>query len=140
MNIKKLAETVNEYNNTYQSTIKMKPVNVKSSTYIDFGAENDDKDSKFKIFSHVKISKYNFCKRLRSIMPWISVITDLNDEKLVATFNEKELKKTNQTKFRQEKVIKRKCDILYVRWKDFDNSFNGWIDQKDMALKKSVIF
>ena len=44
----KIADIVNEYNDTYHSTIKMKPFNVNSSTYIDFGIENNDKDPKFK--------------------------------------------------------------------------------------------
>ena len=45
----KLADIVNEYNDTYHSTIKMKPFNVNSSTYIDFDIENNDKDPKFKV-------------------------------------------------------------------------------------------
>ena len=44
----KIADIVNEYNDTYHSTIKIKPFNVNSSTYIDFGIENNDKDPKFK--------------------------------------------------------------------------------------------
>ena len=44
MSIDKLSDIVNEYNNTYHSKIKMKPVDVKSSTYIDFDKENNDKD------------------------------------------------------------------------------------------------
>ena len=44
MSIDKLSDIVNEYNNTYHSNIKMKPVDVKSSTYIDFDKENNDKD------------------------------------------------------------------------------------------------
>ena len=43
VHIDKLADLVNEYNNTYHSTIKMKPVDVKSSTYIDFGVRNNEK-------------------------------------------------------------------------------------------------
>ena len=58
MCIDKLADTVNKYNNTYRSTIKMKPADVKSSTCIDFGAENNDKNLKFKVGDHVRISKY----------------------------------------------------------------------------------
>ena len=46
------------------------------------------------------------------------VISDLNGEKNVATFYEKQLQKTNQKEFRVEKVIKRKSDKLYVKWKD----------------------
>ena len=56
--IDKLAEIFNEYNNTYHSTMKMKPADVKSSLYIDFGVENKDKDCKFEVGDHVRISKY----------------------------------------------------------------------------------
>ena len=56
--IDKLDDTVNEYNNTYHRTIKMKPVNVKDNTYIDFKKEVNDKDPKFKVGDHVRISKY----------------------------------------------------------------------------------
>ena len=52
-----LDDTVNKYNNTYHITIKMKPVDVKSSTYIDSSKENNNKDPKFKI-DDIKISKY----------------------------------------------------------------------------------
>ena len=59
MYIDKLDDLVNEYNNTYHRKIKMKPVDVKDSTYIDskkFHA--NDKDRKFKFGDHVRISKY----------------------------------------------------------------------------------
>ena len=56
--INKLNDIVNEYNNTYHRTIKMKPVNVKDNACIDFEKEVDNKDSKFKIGDHVRISKY----------------------------------------------------------------------------------
>ena len=49
---------VNEYNNTYHRTIKMKPVDVKDNTYIEFEKEVNNKDPKFKIGDHVRISKY----------------------------------------------------------------------------------
>ena len=51
------------------------------------------------------------------------VINDLNGEKIIGTFYEKELQKNNQKEFRIEKVIKRKGDKLYVKWKGYDNSF-----------------
>ena len=47
--IDKLDDIVNECNNTYHRTNKMKPIDVKNNTYIDFGEENNDKDSKFKL-------------------------------------------------------------------------------------------
>ena len=56
--IDKLDDIVNEYNNTYHTTIKMKPVDVKDNTYIDFKKEVNDKGSKFKVGDHVRISKY----------------------------------------------------------------------------------
>ena len=60
------------------------------------------------------------------------MITDLNGEKIAGSFYEKELQKTNQKEFRIEKVIKRKGDKLYVKWKGYDISFKSWIDNKDL--------
>ena len=62
--IDKLDDIVGEYNNTYHRTIKMKPVDVKDNTYIDFKKEVNDKDYKVKAGDHVRISKYrnNFAK------------------------------------------------------------------------------
>ena len=54
-------------------------------------------------------------------------------EKLLEHFNEKELQNTNQQEFRIEKVIKRKGEKLYVKWKGYNNSFNSWIDKKDLV-------
>ena len=56
--IDKLDDIVNKYNNTYHRTIKIKPVDVKPSTYIDFGIKNNDRDPKFEDGEHVRISKY----------------------------------------------------------------------------------
>ena len=56
--IDKLNDIVNEYNNTYHRTIKMKPADVKDNTYIDFKKEAHDKDPEFKIGNYVRISKY----------------------------------------------------------------------------------
>ena len=53
--IDKLDDIVNRYNNTYHSTIKMKPVDVKSNTYIESSKEINNKNSKFKISDTVKI-------------------------------------------------------------------------------------
>ena len=57
--IDKLDDIVNEYNNAYHRTIKMKPIDVKDNTYINIGKEvNNDKDPKFKVGEHVRIPKY----------------------------------------------------------------------------------
>ena len=55
--IDKLDDIVNEYNNTYHRTIKMKPVDVKDKTYIDFKKEVNEKGPKFKVGDHVRLSK-----------------------------------------------------------------------------------
>ena len=58
-----LDDVVNEYNNTYHKTIKMKPVDVKNNTYIDSNKKVHNKDPKFKVGDHARISKYKniFC-------------------------------------------------------------------------------
>ena len=60
------------------------------------------------------------------------MISDLNGEKILGSFYEKELQKTNQEKARKEKVLKRKGDKLYVKWKGYDSRFNSWINKKDL--------
>ena len=122
--IRKLDDIVGEYYNTYHKTIKMKPVDAKDNTYIDFKKEVDDKDPKFKVGDHVRIPKYKniFAKgytpnwfeevfvvsKIKNTVPWTYVINDLSGEEIIGTFYKKELQKTNQKEFRLEKVIKRK--------------------------------
>ena len=54
--IDKLDDIVNEYNSNTYRTIKMKPIDVKDNTYIDIDKEVDDKDPKFKVGDHVRMS------------------------------------------------------------------------------------
>ena len=56
-------------------------------------------------------------KKVKNTVPWTYIISDLKGEKIVGTFYEKELQKTNQKEFRTEQVIMRKGDKLYVKWK-----------------------
>ena len=139
MCIDKLDNIVNEYNNTYHRKIKMKLVDVKDNTYIDSSKEVNGKDPKFKVSDHVRISKYKnifvkgytsnwskevfVIKEVKNTVPWIYVINDLNGKKIIGTFDEKELQKTNQQEFRIEEVIKTKNDKLYVKWKGYDNPY-----------------
>ena len=147
--IDKLDDIVREYNNTYHRTIKMKPAYVKDSTYIDNEKEVNDKDPKFKVGDHVRIPKYKniFAKgyttnwseevfvitKIKNTVPQTYGINDLNGEEIIGSFYEKELQKTNQKEFRIEKVIKRKGDKLYVKWKSYDSSFNSGIDKKNLV-------
>ena len=143
--IDKLDDIKNEYNNTYHRTIKMKPVDV------------EDNSSKKKLTikirnlnfgDHVRISKYEniftkgympnwseevfIIKKAKNTAPWTYIINDLNGEEIIGTFYEKELQKTNQKDFRIEKVPRKQGDKLYVKWKGYDDSFNNWIDKKDL--------
>ena len=125
----------------------MKPVDVKDNAYIDFSKEVNDKNAKFKLNDHVRISKYKnifakgytpdwskvfMIKGVKNRASWTCVISDLSGEEIIGTFYEKELQKTNQQTFRIEKGVKRKGNKLYVNWKGYDNSFNSWIDKKDV--------
>ena len=139
MSLDKLDDIVDKYNNTYQSTIKMKPVDVKPSTYIDFSKKINDKDPKLKVGDIVRISKYeiNFAKgyvpnwsekvfvikRNKNTVPWTYVISDLKGKEIVGSLYEKELQKINQKEFRVEKVKMRKSDKLYLKWKGYDSFF-----------------
>ena len=122
--IVKLDDIVSEYNNTYHRTIKMKPVDVKDNTYINFKKEVNDKDPKFKVGDYVRNSKYKNIFAIGYRPNWseeafvVSKIkNDLNGEEITETFYEKELQMTNQQEFRIERVIRRKGDKLYVKWK-----------------------
>ena len=107
MYIDKFDDTVNEYSNTYHRAIKMKPVDVKHNTYIDSAElhsskEVNDKDPKFKVGNHVRISKYRnifakgctpnwseevfVIKKVKNTLPWTYVINDLNGEEIILTF------------------------------------------------------
>ena len=70
-------------------------------------------------------------KAVKNTVPWTYVINDLNGKEIIGTIYEKELQKTNLQGFMIKKVIKRKGNKLYVKWKGYDNSFNSWIDKKD---------
>ena len=63
-------------------------------------------------------------KKVKNTVLWTYVISDPKEEEIVGTFYEKKLQKTNQKEFRVEKVIKKKDDKLYVKWKGCDSSFN----------------
>ena len=124
-----LYDIVDKYN-TYHSTIKMKPINIKSNSYAEYNIDSNVKDTKFKIDDHVRISKYKniFAKgyppnwseevfvisKINNTVPWTYVINNLHSEEIAGTFYEKELQKTDQEEFRIEKIIKRKGNKLYV--------------------------
>ena len=110
--IDKLDDIVNKYNNAYHSTIKIRPVDVKSNKYIDFSKEIDNKNPKFKIGHTVRVSKYKnifvkgytanwseevfVIKKVKNTVPWTYAINYLNGKETVVLFYEKKMEKTNQ--------------------------------------------
>ena len=148
-----LDDIVNKYNNTVHRTIKMKPIDVTADSYAKYNEDFNVTKPKFKVGDHVRISKYKniFAKgytqnwseevfvvsKIKNTVPWTYVVSDLNGEEITGSFYEKELQKTSQEKFRIGKVIKRKVDKLYVKWKGYNNSFNSGfnsgIDKKDLV-------
>ena len=143
-----LDDIFDKYNNTIHRTIKIKPIEVTNDYYGEYNEDpSNKKNPKFKVADNVRISKYKniFAKgyipnwseevfainKIENTVPWIYAISDLNGEEITGSFYEKELQKTNQKEFRIEKVLKRKGDKLYVKWKGYNNSFNSWINKKD---------
>ena len=129
----------------------METIEVNDNTYIDSIKELNDKDPEFKVGDHVRILKYknNFpkgftpnwseevfvIKETKNTVLWTYIINNVNGEDIIGAFYQKELQKTNKQVFRIEKVIKRIGIKLYVKWKGYDNSFNSWIDKKDLLNK-----
>ena len=129
----KLDDIVNKCNNTYHSTIKNKPADIKSSTYININKENNNEDPDFKFVDHVRISKYKYIfakgytsnwyeevfltKKVKNTVPLTYVVNDLNNEEIAGKFYAKGFQKTNQKGFRVEQVIKRKGINLFFKWK-----------------------
>ena len=63
-------------------------------------------------------------------MLWRYIASGLKGEEIVGTFCKKELQKTKQKELTVRKVVKRKGDKLYVKGKEYMNSFSSWIDKK----------
>ena len=135
----------------------MKPIDITNDYYTEHNGTTFNKDSielhskkipKFKVGDNIRISKCKniFAKgytpnwleevfvvnEIKNTVPWTYVTSNLNGEEITGSFYEKELQKTNQKEFRIEKVFKRKGDKLYVKWKGYNNSFNSWINKKDL--------
>ena len=142
-----LPKIVQTYNNTYHRTIKMKPNEVTPGS-VDYSNNKNKKKAKFKVGDRVRISKYKniftkgympnwteevfTIKQVKNTEPWTYVIEDLQGNTIDGTFYEAELQKTNQEVFRVEKVLKRKGNKLFVKWKGYPSSQNSWIDRSNL--------
>ena len=144
-----LDDIVSKYNNTVHKIIKTKPIDVKSNSYAENNEDSNEKDPKIKAGDRARISKYKnifanwytqnwgekvfIITKIKNTVPWTYVIGDLNGEPITGIFYEKDLQKPNQKKIRIEKIIEKKGGKLYVKWKGYDNSFNCWINKKDLV-------
>ena len=129
--INKLDDIVNKYNNTYRSTIKMTPADVKSAHILSLVKELIIRSLDLKLvilYQNIKkfLKKAMFQIVLKRFL-WLKKIKTLCRGHMLVIL------KTNQKEFRIEKVIKRKGDKLHVKWKGYDNWFNNWIDKKDIV-------
>ena len=152
-----LPNLIKIYNNRYHSTIKMKPnqVNKNNEKYIKENIYSYNKTSKipkFKINDLVRISlkRRPIFDKPSGNIKWSeelfkihsinksNVITykikDLNDEIIEGIFYERELQKTknNSGVYIIEKIIRKNKNKYLVKWRNYSNDFNSWIDKNDI--------
>ena len=152
-----LPKLIKIYNNRYHSTIKMKPTQVNKSNEKNikeniYTYNKINKNPKFKIGDLVRISlkTRKIFDKPSSNIKWSeelfkihsinksNVITykikDLNDEIIDGIFYEKELQKTKNTSevYIIEKIIRRNKNKYFVKWRNYSNEFNSWIDKDDI--------
>ena len=77
MYIDKLDDIVTKYNNIYHSKT-LKPVDVKSSTYIEFDKKNNKESPKFKVGDNVRISKYKNIFAKGYVLNWSEEVFVIN--------------------------------------------------------------
>lgn len=151
-----LPKIVEKYNNKKHSTIKMKPINVnkKNEKSLLNSVYNHIKiveklAPKFKVGDYVRISKYRaeFQKgytpnwsneifkinKIKLTNPVTYILVDQTDQPIQGGFYTQELQKVKYPDiYLVEKVLKRKGDMVYVRWLGFDSSHNSWIHKKNV--------
>ena len=148
-------DLVNEYNDKYHSTIKMSPIegskkiNEKKMQNI-YNFDKTTKIGKLKIGDKYRLCLEKiFLKNLEtnwteeifeiydikySNVPYY-YLKDLNGEKIQGSFYEQELQKTSFKKddlYIIEKVLKATNDKAYVKWRNYDSSFNSWVNKSDI--------
>ena len=142
----KLDNVVNKSNNAYHRAIKVKPIDVKSSTHFDFAVANNENDTKFEIDDYLKISQHKkifgtgftlnqsedlfVIKNVKNIVPFTCVIDDLKGKDIV----EEEWQKADRSEFRVDNLVKKKGDELCVNWRRHDNSFNSCLVKNDIII------
>ena len=153
-----LPELIKKYNNRYHHTIKMKPINVDKTnekhiknTVYNYDVTN--KKPKFKIDDLVRISlkRRELFDKPTGNIKWSeelfkiykinksNVITyqlkDMNNEIIKGIFYQKELQLTKNTtgEYIIEKILKTNKNRIYVKWRNYSNNFNSWIDKNSVT-------
>ena len=125
----------------------MKPIDVTDDSFAEHNEESNKRNPKLKVGDHVRIFKYKnifargyapnwseeifVIKKVINTVPWTYVINGLNNEEIIGSFYEKKnCRKLIKKNLEQRKYLK--GDKLYVKWKGYDNSFNSWINKKDI--------
>ena len=145
------------YNNRYHTTIKTAPIKVNKNNekyireYI-YTYNKTNKIPKFKIGDLVRISlkRRDLFDKISGNIKWTeelfkihsinksNVITykikDLNNEIIKGIFYERELQKTknNSEIYIIEKIVRKNKNKYFVKWRNYSNDFNSWIDKDDV--------
>ena len=157
-----LDEMVNNYNNTKHSSIKMTPVEAsdkknKNRVWMNLnGKATNPVKPKFSVGDKVRITKKKTVfekgytprwteevftvSQVQYTDPPTYKISDYHGEEIQGTFYEQEMQKTNQDIFRIEKIIRKQKNKSLVKWYGYPDSFNSWMDNKELiSLKNKMI-
>ena len=146
-----LDDIVNKYNSIVHRTIKAKPIDVMGDFYAEYNKNPNKKILNLKLvtvlgFKNVKTfllknipqicqEKILLLVKLKIQFLGLMLLVTWMVKKLLEVFMKKNCKKLIK-EFRIEKILKRKGDKLYVKWKGYDNRFNSWIDKKYVVASK----
>ena len=154
-----LQKLVKFYNNRYHNTIKDKPININKSNekYIKdtiYTYNITNKIPKFKINDIVRISlkRRELFDKPSSNIKWSEELfkiysinesnvityklTDMNNEIIKGIFYEKELQLSKMKEdglYIIEKIIRKVGDRYFVKWRNYSNDFNSWINKNDIV-------
>ena len=150
-----LDEMVKNYNETVHSSINMTPIEAskemnENKVWLNlYSIPKEGKDPKYSVGYKVRITKkkttfekgytprwteevFTIIDEVLRTDPPTYKIRDYNDESIQGSFYEPELQKTSQDIYRIEKVIRKRGNKALVKWLGYPDSFNSWIDSKDV--------
>ena len=146
---------VNNYNNTYHASIKMTPVEAslkknETTVWRNLYPDHEQQSNRpiFSVGDRVRITKKKTTfekgytprwteevftiSKIQYSDPITYKVKDYNDEEIQGIFYERELQKTNQKVYRIEKIMRKRGNKSLVKWLGYPESFNSWINNKDL--------